>query len=109
METALLGLAAAQTHHVHARVGLGVVFVSLGDGILDLEAESLEPPAQHLCCVAVGVTRRIDARNPDQLRREIDDLLPRSLDLAAYRLSSVQMRQRPKRYRTPIWISRPGK
>ncbi len=91
MDERTLAPAAAETDHVHARMRVGVLRIALGDEIVDLEAKALELPSERFRGLSIGVSRRVDARDPDQLRGEVDDLVPGALDFAADRFSSHPM------------------
>lgn len=63
----------------------------LGDNVVDLVVQLLQAPADGLGTFAVKSPRRIDRRDADQLRREVDELVTGRFDLTEDTVGDVQV------------------
>ena len=60
-----------------------------GGDVLDVERARAEVIAEETRAGLVLLARRVDGRNPDQIRGELDDLVGRAIDLGQHALDGL--------------------
>jgi hypothetical protein len=79
---------------VDPRIAIAVAEGAFGAQIADLEAATPEAIAEQARAGAVGVARRVDGRDLNQLARQLDQRLPPLLDTRKQRLQHLRLPRR---------------
>jgi len=87
-------IAAARADDVDARMAVGMLRSPCGDDVLDAESAARQVIAEKARARFVVRARRIDGWNPDEIRRELHDLVRGAIDLVDNALNGVRAHAR---------------